>query len=97
MNLIFSLQEMKDILDRARLQTNIYTEAIGNIDTCINNIENYWVSKETGTYEEFKNKYDSQKKQLLDAKEYMEEFCRRLEGVIINYEEASNDIKNSFE
>ena len=53
MKLEFSLEEMKTTLNVMTEQTSKYIDAIEIIDTTIKNLEKYWVSNETKTYEVF--------------------------------------------
>ena len=97
MKLEFSLEEMKTTLNVMTEQTSKYIDAIEIIDTTIKNLEKYWVSNETKTYEVFIEKYKEKQKQLLEAKILMQEFCEKLNEKIIEFEETTTSTINSFE
>ncbi len=97
MDLSFSLKEMKEVLRISQAQVDLYNESIQNLDIAIKQLENYWISTETGTYEEFKNHYLEKKSKIFEAKDYMIKFCQKLEEQIFIYEDASKDIKNLYE
>ena len=95
-SLKFSLAEMQETLRVANAQTNLYSEAITTLDTTINQLSSSWITSEIGTYEEFLNKYIEKRQQLFDARDYMIQFCNKLNEQINRFDETASEIKNSF-
>ncbi len=97
MALEFSLAEMRAARDDAQKYTNLYSEAITELDKTIKELANDWVSTEIGTYEEFVEKYNAKRDSLFNARDYMLKFCGKLEEKIQEFQETANAIKSSFE
>ena len=95
-SLKFSLAEMQETLRVANAQTNLYSEAITTLDTTINQLSSSWITSEIGTYEEFLNRYNEKRQQLFDARDYMIQFCNKLNEQINRFDETANEIKSSF-
>lgn len=97
MDLTFTLEEMDTLHSQATAYTNQFRAAIENLDSAVSELSGYWTSEETGTYQEFQNLYNTRKKTLLDALEYMNKFCAKIEEKRADFESASNKVKNTFE
>ena len=97
MNLEFNLAEMEGLYVEATSYMQQFQAAIENLDSAINELSGYWTSDETGTYQAFKQLYNTRKQTLLSALDYMKQFCAKLEEKRMDFQDASNKVKNSFE
>ena len=97
MDLNFTLSEMENIYNEAYEYYNVYKSAIKELDTVINNMSDSWISKETHTYEAFKELYKEKYPKLKQTEEAMLFFCKKIEEKKMQLEETSNTVINSFE
>jgi len=97
MNLGFTIREINSTHDSAVGYRNKFEEAIQNLDAAVNELASYWTSGETGTYEEFKELYNRNKKTLQDARDYMNKFIAKLEEKSGDFEEAASQTISNFQ
>lgn len=92
----FSLEEMQTVLEQARKYQASYANAINSLETEIAELGSNWTSRETGTYEAFKAKYDEKIVSLKNANDMMIEFCNQISSKIAEFEDATSAAKNLF-
>jgi len=97
MALKFTLAEMERTLEEAKNYTEHYSAAITDLDAQEKALSADWVSTEIGTYEEFISRYNEKKQKLFDARDYMIQFCKKLNEKIQDFQEAAESIKSSFQ
>ena len=97
MNLQFTLEEMEGLYSEASALTQQFQAAIENLDSAVKELGVYWTSDETGTYQSFQNLYNTKKQTLVAALDYMKQFCQKVDQKRVDFQDASNKVKNSFE
>lgn len=97
MDLNFTLSEMENIYNEAFEYYQEYKGAIREIDQVIDSMSDSWVSRETNTYETFKDMYKEKYKRLVEVENMMLMFCKKIEDKKNQLEDASRDVINSFE
>ena len=97
MNLNFTLSEMEALYNEAYNYYEVFKSSIKELDSVINSMENSWISKETHTYETFKELYKEKYPKLKNAEDAMLLFCKKMEEKKEQLERTSNEVINSFE
>ncbi len=93
----FSLAEMENLYGEAKTCQTAYNDAKNSVKSDVIALSNIWVSNETGTYEEFKAKFDSKLPTLEEANTLMEQFCKKIEEKRSDYQDAANRTINRFQ
>ena len=96
MALKFSLAEMQATLDNSLRQTAKYSDAINTLDAKIKELSEALKTSEVGIYEALVSKYNENRQTLFDAREYMTNFCNKLNSKMLELDETSTAVKNSF-
>lgn len=97
MDLQFSIGGMEELHSQAVAYKNQFDNAIHNLDDAINELSGYWTSEEVGTYQAFLNLYKEKRSILIEALNYMNQFCIKTETKKEDFETAANTVKKSFE
>ncbi len=96
-SLFFTLKGMEELYDEANGYTKNFSAAIEELDRTIEGLNNYWQSTETKTYETFYQLYKEKKAKLIDAKDLMIEFCKKVEEKKKDFEEGDKAIIRRYD
>ena len=97
MELSYSLKEMDAIWEESLGYYHEYKESVDSLKQIVEELKNCWQSNETGSFEEYQKLFQEKYKKLLEIEVLMKRLIDVLEQKRKAYQEASEDVIESFE
>ena len=91
----FSLSGMENVYEMGTKYTANFDEAIKELDAAVHKLSTYWASEETGTYQKFESLYKEKRAVLVQARDYMQRFCNKVEEQRDGFETAAADVNRA--
>ena len=97
MEISFTLNELDEVYLEALKYYQTYKKSIDLLKRIVDELQKYWQSEETGTYESFITLFNEKYKVLLDIGEQMKQYCDKLNEKKSSLQFASKSVINNFE